>query len=175
MKREQIISILEKYTHHDDFRAWHGSIASELLALQGEEKQQVNFMQMRDLTDEEWLQLPKEEILQLYKNCYSMLQGFISGEQSKEITTEEDITNAFCDTRDEDLKNNLQYRDRDYFQAGYDFAMKDATERTKDMFEFLEWTGKEGIYWRGNRWYYKEKEYSTSELFQYWQNEIKGK
>ena len=50
-----------------------------------------------------------------------------------------------------------------------------ATERIKDMFEFSEWTGKEGIYWRGNRWYYKEKEYSTSELFQYWQNEINGK
>lgn len=33
----------------------------------------VNFMQMRDLTDEELLQLPKEEILQLYKNCYKLL------------------------------------------------------------------------------------------------------
>ena len=33
----------------------------------------VNFMQTRDLTDEEWLKLPKEEILQLYKNCYKLL------------------------------------------------------------------------------------------------------
>jgi len=30
-------------------------------------------VQTRELTDEEWLKLPKEEILQLYKNCYKML------------------------------------------------------------------------------------------------------
>ena len=39
--------------------------------------QSANFMQSRDLTDEEWLKLPKEEILQLYKNCYSMLQNYL--------------------------------------------------------------------------------------------------
>ncbi len=38
---------------------------------------QTNFMQIRDLTDEEWLRLPKEEILQLYKNCYTMLEDMI--------------------------------------------------------------------------------------------------
>ena len=37
-----------------------------------------NFIQMRDLTDEEWMKLPKKEILQLYKNCYKMLLEYIS-------------------------------------------------------------------------------------------------
>ena len=57
------------------------------------------------------------------------LHEFKLGEQEKpqkpQITEseQEDITNAFCETRDENIKNNLQYRGRDYFQAGYDFAM----------------------------------------------------
>jgi hypothetical protein len=34
----------------------------------------TEFTQIRDLTDEEWLKLPKEEILQLYKNCYKLLK-----------------------------------------------------------------------------------------------------
>lgn len=57
--------------------------------LQQEQPRQVNFMQMRDLTDEKWLQLPKEEILQLYKNCYQMLQNYIglSGESIPDVKT----------------------------------------------------------------------------------------
>ena len=39
------------------------------------------FMQSRDLTDDEWLLLPKEEILQLYKNCYAMLKEQFEQEQ----------------------------------------------------------------------------------------------
>jgi len=39
----------------------------------------TNFMQWQDLTDEEWMALTKEEILQLYKNCYAMLEGMIKG------------------------------------------------------------------------------------------------
>jgi uncharacterized membrane protein len=38
---------------------------------------EINYMQIRELTDEEWLKLPKEEILQLYKNCYSILMNYI--------------------------------------------------------------------------------------------------
>jgi len=46
-------------------------------------------MQIRELTDEEWMKLPKEEILRLYKNCYSMLQNYIklSGENIPEVKT----------------------------------------------------------------------------------------
>jgi hypothetical protein len=52
-----------------------------------QEKVSSNFMQARDLTDEEWLELPKEEILQLYKNCYNMLQNYIglSGEKIEDV------------------------------------------------------------------------------------------
>jgi hypothetical protein len=50
---------------------------------------EVHFIQTRKLTDEEWLRLPKEEILQLYKNCYKMLQNYIglSGEKVEDIPT----------------------------------------------------------------------------------------
>jgi hypothetical protein len=47
---------------------------------------------MRDLTDEEWLKLSKEEILQLYKNCYSMLMKHV--EPSQSVTDEEMIKYA---------------------------------------------------------------------------------
>lgn len=62
----------------------------ELSLLQEQEKEpSANFMQIRELTDEEWLKLPKEEILRLYKNCYSMLQNYIklSGENIPEVKT----------------------------------------------------------------------------------------
>jgi hypothetical protein len=36
----------------------------------------ANYMKIRELTDEEWMKLPKEEILQLYKNCYKMLMSW---------------------------------------------------------------------------------------------------
>jgi hypothetical protein len=39
-----------------------------------------NFMQIRDLTDEEWMKLPKKEVIQLYKNCYTMLKQCIKQE-----------------------------------------------------------------------------------------------
>lgn len=45
---------------------------------QPEKTAEEMFMQFRDLTDEEWLKLPKEEILQLYKNCYQMLTALKS-------------------------------------------------------------------------------------------------
>jgi hypothetical protein len=41
----------------------------------------ADYVQIRDLTDEEWLKLPKEEILQLYKNCYKMLTDLIQQRQ----------------------------------------------------------------------------------------------
>jgi predicted ribosome quality control (RQC) complex YloA/Tae2 family protein len=54
------------------------------------EVKEVNFMQSRDLTDEEWLKLPKEEILQLYKNCYNQLKTYINrSSEVKEVTDEE--------------------------------------------------------------------------------------
>lgn len=48
-----------------------------------------------------------------------------------------------------------------------------AQERTKDIFLFTEWTGKEGIYWRGNRWHYLDKDWTSDELYQYWLKEVK--
>lgn len=63
-----------------------------------------------------------------------------------------------------------------------------AQERTKDMYpkEFVEWIGfekGERLYYReiSDTWFYSSlytvahKEYTLDELFQYWQNEIKGK
>ena len=66
-----------------------------------------------------------------------------------------------------------------------------AQERTKDMFEFIKWIGfyanKEKsngrLFYRefSDTWFYSPsfivevKEYTLNELFQYWQNEIKGK
>jgi hypothetical protein len=47
-----------------------------------QEPEKANFMQTRDLTDEEWLRLPKEEILQLYKNCYKMLIDIYTSKHS---------------------------------------------------------------------------------------------
>ena len=41
----------------------------------------------------------------------------------KSILTNEEITNAYVEARDKDKKNKLDYRDRDYFQAGVDFAI----------------------------------------------------
>ena len=48
-----------------------------------------NFMRVKELTDEEWMELPKEEILQLYKNCYQMLQTMsnLSGKKFTNIPT----------------------------------------------------------------------------------------
>ena len=54
----------------------------------------ANFYQTRDLTDEEWLKLPKEEILQLYKNCYKMLMQYIN--QSPSGTVEEIKISDIC-------------------------------------------------------------------------------
>lgn len=67
-------------------------LESELSSLQQQEsepEESVNFMQIRDLTDEEWLKLPKEEILQLYKSCYKILMASIalSGEKISEVKT----------------------------------------------------------------------------------------
>jgi len=42
------------------------SIADELSGQEGEDTS-VNFVQARDLTDEEWLHLPKEELLKVIK------------------------------------------------------------------------------------------------------------
>jgi len=52
--------------------------ADELLADEPAEKvgeESINFMQARDLTYDEWMKLPKEEIFKLYCNVYKMLTG----------------------------------------------------------------------------------------------------
>ena len=54
---------------------------------------------------------------------YPAMEEYATQKPQTTESEQEDITNAFCETRDENIKNNLQYRDRDYFQAGYDFAM----------------------------------------------------
>ena len=50
---------------------------------------EANFIQTRELTDEEWMKMPKKEILQLYKNCYVMLKNYIglSGEKIQDVKT----------------------------------------------------------------------------------------
>jgi len=59
-------------------------VCNELLEQESKETS-VNYMQMRDLTDEEWLKLPKKKILQLYKNVYKMLMDRIKQDsESKE-------------------------------------------------------------------------------------------
>ena len=63
-----------------------------------QEQRTTNFMQIRDLTDEEWLQLPKEEILQLYKNCYKMLMDFTQKTAEEQTPTDEEIKKE-CDKR----------------------------------------------------------------------------
>jgi hypothetical protein len=77
----------------------------------------VNLIQTRDLTDEEWLELPKEEILQLYKNCYSMLMNYIqlSGEKIEDIKT-------FTST--EYIPKSIFTRRRIKNQKTYDFVVK---------------------------------------------------
>lgn len=69
--------------------------------------QTANFMQSVDLTDEEWLKLPKEEILQLYKNCYSLLQDSYRNQKSQSVITDREIEEVFeyyHPTIDEDEK-----------------------------------------------------------------------
>jgi len=73
----------EEHIEAEVLRFLDCSICNKILASHPEPQQEkqtaeLNYMQMRDLTDEEWLKLPKEEILQLYKNCYSMLNQQIS-------------------------------------------------------------------------------------------------
>jgi hypothetical protein len=48
-----------------------------------------NYSFVRDLTDEEWLKLPKEEILQLYKNCYKMLLDYTKVSNSSPFSYQE--------------------------------------------------------------------------------------
>jgi hypothetical protein len=108
MTREQIAGIIRKHAYLSHDHVWE-DIIDDILALApqdtkhrllkvypplGEDKeliQRVNgaserFMQSKDLTDEEWLKLPKEEILQLYKNCYKLLMQFAQQEQSEQVT-----------------------------------------------------------------------------------------
>jgi hypothetical protein len=52
----------------------------------------ANYMKIRELTDEEWMKLPKEEILQLYKNCYKMLIDQVKSDNEEVIdVSDEDI------------------------------------------------------------------------------------
>jgi hypothetical protein len=58
----------------------------------------TNFMQTKELTDEEWMKLPKKEILQLYKNCYKMLMDYTKDEQQDKK----------CESCDEPIPCNLE-------------------------------------------------------------------
>ena len=66
------------------------------------------FYQRCDLTDEELLKFPKEEILQLYKNCYEMLLKYTKADQ--------------------DSRENLRKALSDAFEAGRDFQMGEYSE-----------------------------------------------
>ena len=68
--RKNLVGFLKRY--RDEIANLESEIAKE------PEVENVDFIQVRDLTDEEWLELPKEEILKLYKNCYAMLLRFSS-------------------------------------------------------------------------------------------------
>jgi hypothetical protein len=66
------------------------------------------FHQRCDLTDEELLKFPKEEILQLYKNCYEMHLKYTKADQ--------------------DSRENLRKALSDAFEAGRDFQMGEYSE-----------------------------------------------
>jgi hypothetical protein len=88
-----------------------------------------------EVTDE-----TKEDYLKILSR--PTLTDFPSGSKEpvqQSNVTDEEITNAFCDTRIEDIKMHLDYRDRDYFQAGFDFARsrlhptKDSTKSSTNL------------------------------------------
>jgi hypothetical protein len=94
-KIEKLEEIIAYYNLHSNIfvpRVRQGLIKlkKELQAIDSEPSPvESNFMQVKELTDEEWMELPKEEILQLYKNCYQMLQTMsnLSGEKFTNIPT----------------------------------------------------------------------------------------
>jgi hypothetical protein len=97
-KTDELISKLEElveevyYPEQNRDNSYIKKLKSEISQLKEQIKKEetsVNLIQIRDVTDEEWLKLPKEEILQLYKNCYSMLNNYIklSGEKIKHPKT----------------------------------------------------------------------------------------
>ena len=48
-------------------------------------------IQVRDLTDLEWLALSKEEIIQLYKNCYKILTDILKQDESQKESIEDHL------------------------------------------------------------------------------------
>ena len=79
---ESIVNKLPNDTHRQFLLDSMVALKAELTALESKE-QSANFIQVRELTDEEWLAMPKEEILKLYKNCYGMLQQYVKGNYQK--------------------------------------------------------------------------------------------
>jgi hypothetical protein len=151
----------------------------------------ANFMQIRDLTDEEWLQLPKEEILQLYKNCYSMLQTYIGlrREKIQDIST---ITSAEYTNQkqsvvmlsDEEIKKEAVWR----FTSGHgaeDTYSIDIFINAINWFksqlhlgypkEFVRWLYVPFNYSQPNEAIRINKNITLDELYNHWQTEIKDK
>ena len=95
-KQRELINLLDEYTENmkvsDSIK--RVELFEQINKLEEEKEQPIqsaDFMQMRDLTDEEWLKLPKEEILHLYKNCYKMLLEYA---QQRSMPTDEEIEKA---------------------------------------------------------------------------------
>ena len=144
------------------------------------------FMQSRDLTDEEWMALPKEEILQLYKNCYSMLKQFIASHPEPEsvVCPSNEIEKwakleAFGDISDETFKREEAEHSIQYFRYK---SLIEGAEWLKSQLKqgylegFVEWIGVQygfhdlTLREMDYKWIYQNKEYSFNELYKYWQS-----
>ena len=88
---ESIVNKLPNDTHRQFLLDSMVALKAELTALESME-QSANFIQVRELTDEEWLAMPKEEILKLYKNCYGMLQQYVKGNYQKAESKSVDLS-----------------------------------------------------------------------------------
>ena len=75
-----------------------------------ESGEKTNFMQIRDLTDEEWMKRPKEEILQLYKNCYNLLIDQVGLKEKSQQAGQNDV-------KKEKLNDLIDVEKRDTFTS----------------------------------------------------------
>ena len=73
-----------------------------------ESGEKTNFVQIRDLTDEEWMKRPKEEILQLLKNCYKLLIDQVGLKEKSQQAGQNDVKKGDERTIDEYLNSKVK-------------------------------------------------------------------
>lgn len=137
LSKEAIVEVLKKYFGKNLVEYIIDEIASELFTSKVKQDESLlkesgenlnrdnpnaNFMQTRELTDEEWLAMPKEEILHVYKK---MLMAYIKNtpnQQDKAIIDESKIE-EFWDEYSENIGSNIE--DLDYY-SGKTVMIKDS-------------------------------------------------